>query len=94
MKTSEVLRAAKKRLVERGWCQGTFEDGEGRCCSIGAINRASPPCGQWPALLSFGDVVGGSVFVWNDAPGRTLEEVLAAFDKAIAAEEAKEAANA
>lgn len=31
----------------------------------------------------------GALFSWNDAPGRTLDEVLAAFDKAIAAEEAR-----
>jgi hypothetical protein len=29
-------------------------------------------------------VVGVNVVEWNDAPGRTKEEVLAAFDKAIA----------
>lgn len=33
--------------------------------------------------------LGETPSVWNDAPVRTLNEVLAAFDKAIAAEEAR-----
>lgn len=43
------------------------------------------------ALDALRDAIGGTdtVIAWNDAPERTHAEVLAAFDKAIAAERAK-----
>jgi len=59
-------------------------------CSVGAIKRASGDTsdsaighhGAWEALSRTTN--SESVMEWNDTPGRTKEEVLAAFDRAIA----------
>jgi hypothetical protein len=59
-------------------------------CSLGAIYAANPRkegTPNWDAQLAARDlasVVGKqSIVNWNDEEGRTHEEVLAAFDKAI-----------
>lgn len=88
-----VLRRAR-RLVARpdGWTQHTSLDRAGRVCAIGAIfgplgcvfdirryeafeavNMLVPP---WLRTLS----------TWNDAPGRTQDDVVALFDTAIGIE--------
>ena len=62
------------------------------------LNRMSDPerlrrgdLGRMYLMKAFGPSVN-SIEMWNDAPGRTKEEVLALFDKAIAMAEADEAA--
>jgi hypothetical protein len=86
-------------LIERGWTQGAIaRDAIGfsvpslghdaaRWCTVGAISRAAPDgCDvYWVALDLLRNVVGTSAIeIWNDQPTRTKEDVLAAFDKAIA----------
>jgi hypothetical protein len=81
----------------RGWTVGP-NDGDAACfCGLGAV---------WAACPSINPLIGGSsaetalratvpqnLFAsFNDEEGRTVEEVLAKFDEAIAAEEAKLAA--
>lgn len=51
--------------------------------SSGVTSRMLPAERALEAVLA-----GSSVAGWNDSKGRTQAEVLAAFDKAIAAEEA------
>lgn len=93
----EVLRAGKARLLERGWCQGDdaalFADEPRKCCAATAI------CGlRVNTCLSTVDFIkdvngiphSTGLSAWNDAPERTLEDVLSAYDKAIAAAEALE----
>lgn len=72
-------------------------------CAVGAIGVAitgSPfrwepgvPRAIWAivSLLKHATGYHGRLFGdgWNDVPGRTVEEVLAAFDQAIATEEAR-----
>jgi hypothetical protein len=99
MKPSEILVEAKRLLVEKGWTQGAYaRDTNGRIvgcpapddacfCAYGALVAAS--IGESFTLHSeaygYLDIVcGGSVARFNDAKDRTKEEVLAAFDKAIA----------
>lgn len=61
-----------------------------RVCAMGAMDRA----GDWAndpkrtsamAEALYGVLNNDSIVDWNDAPERTQAEVLAAFDKAIAA---------
>lgn len=65
-------------------------------CAMGAVYRVTlsedgipiPIHNDVYALLC--DAVGGSVVDWNDRRGRTQAEVLAVFDRAIAAAEARQ----
>ena len=108
MTAHEILIAAKAELLTRGWHQGAFQNAEtGEVCALGALNRAA--CGQ-PLMMLLTDegvrvhmrawqllesAIGcAEVHVWNDDPARTPEEVLAAFDRAIALAETREAVTA
>lgn len=84
MTTVEILRQAKAELLRCGWCQHTARSAAGERCAVAA-------CGEW--FQTVRDVFmrankiqrdDQSVAGWNDEPGRTPEEVLAAFDAAIA----------
>lgn len=70
-------------------------------CAYGAIDAATPREGlgyaefyrvRSDAMLILRDAIGlpgtNRIADWNDAPGRTQAEVLAAFDRAIALAEA------
>jgi hypothetical protein len=81
------LMDAKEILVQSGWCKGRFEDWRGRVCALGAIRRVPGISGVrrervvhalCTTISSFSDLVD-----WNDAPDRTLDDVLALFDQAI-----------
>lgn len=95
MTVIEVLEAARAR-VEKGWGQGRAVSplGGGPTCVGVAIERAFTNGGEvrnearrmfcQAVAVSFGAVYGGEIVEWNDTPGRTQADVLAAFDKAIA----------
>lgn len=83
---TEVLIRARAAIEERGWCRGSFEDGNGAMCAIGALNRAAPGISpvRRAALGRLKMVVGvNSLSMWNDHIAKTKAEVLAAFDHAI-----------
>jgi len=105
--TIEILKEARELIAKpNGWTQGTYArnaDGlivypnshHAVCfCTWGALiavdehQESFQPDGAQPAL---DDVTNGNFVAFNDAPGRTQAEVVAKFDEAIAAEEAKEA---
>lgn len=99
MTTVEVLRAARELLVTKGWGQKFFENKKTGCfCVIGALNEVSGGHSHvtrgpsYAAGLTLARAVGLSdrsrLLTWNDSWARTKDEVLAAFDRAIAAEEA------
>ena len=93
MKPSEVLARAVEVIETKGWHQGDFDNDEGCVCVWGAINIAMGGCasdagcvgdGDESALHFLGTVLQGnenkylsSVVDFNDAPGRTQEEVVA-----------------
>ena len=100
MTPTEILIAAREK-IERGWTQGAHaRDRRGKStpasrgsavcwCPQGAIGAVSPP-EEWKkyrdALGLLEAAVGTNLIPsWNDIPGRTQAEVLAAFDKAIEA---------
>jgi hypothetical protein len=89
--TAKVLRDAAELIREKGWCQGDYEKADGAHCAIGAIGCSSIPAEQFfDARSALQDAVDQvPVWRWNDTPGRTVDEVLAAFEAAAQAEEAK-----
>lgn len=102
--TAGTLRAARALIVRYGWSQGRnnvggFRSDEdwGGVCVVQAIIRCNGiKCAE--AYKALAEVTGmqdcGSIgiVVWNDAWGRTLDQVYGAFDKAIAKAEAQERA--
>jgi hypothetical protein len=96
--SAEVLQAAKELLISVGWCQGSsgpsdsFTGKNTAYCvlsAIGAVHIDSLAKGSpmQEAFERMRAVIGTRyLFKWNDVEGRTKEEVLAAFDKAIGQE--------
>lgn len=84
-----ALEAAADYIETHGWTQGASIDGLGRVCASGAINRG----GECKAVvhnalreyLIESDAIGyytGSIMTWNDAPGRTQQDVTDGLRKA------------
>jgi len=101
MTTAEILRAARAK-IEQGRCQRYYaQDALGRkimsvdpsaerFCALGAIHCVSPygdP--RTNAKTALTKITKVAIADFNDAPGRTQAEVLAAFDKAIALAESE-----
>lgn len=89
MTIATVLEKSRKLILE-GWCQGDlsrYKYGETQYCSIGAVNDTASmdrSKGEWAGAIYYLSIsMGNSITGFNDSPGRTKEEVLAAFDKAI-----------
>lgn len=88
---ADILIAAKERIgTPEKWGQGpgtanTCGEYNGRYCAAIAIERCAGTAADLQhAKRCLARVIGGSVMDWNDKPGRKHEEVLAAFDTAIA----------
>jgi len=98
MTALNVLAKARALLVKRGWVQGLAIDEMGRLCTVGACKIAAGGGAndvRWPvaaaaaaAVLERSLDLDEEVSEWNDRTERTLDEVLAAFDRAIASLEA------
>ncbi|GLE59575.1 hypothetical protein NJBCHELONAE_48880 [Mycobacteroides chelonae] len=88
----QQLRVALRYLETFGWTQGSFgyilRGDMGKCaCALGAMNAAADLL-DTEAILddsehALASVVNGPVINWNDAKGRTVEDVEAAFAAAI-----------
>lgn len=86
---TKLLIEGRER-IEQGWCQHKTRE-RGAVCVIGALHdgRSGVDEPYYAAMRRLGRAVGlawSLLPLWNDAPGRTKDEVLAAFDKAIAGE--------
>lgn len=89
---AECLLRAAQRIRERGWCQYSPCDQAKRLCLLGAIFDIRRPVGS----IKWGDHSiemqnAGSFMLkrgqdedWNDTPGRTAAEVIAALEDAAA----------
>ncbi|HWT25460.1 MAG TPA: hypothetical protein VN213_18290 [Solirubrobacteraceae bacterium] len=101
MTTAEILCAARERIaISKRWAKGWWaydvqgnkcreDDPQARqWCSAGAVFAVSRSDG-WAALEVLAGVVPGRVSDFNDDAATTHAEVLAAFDRAIAAAEAE-----
>ena len=79
----QILLDAANLLEAEGWCQHTLMDKENRRCILGAIYYQS--CSQSLQIEAHSRMVkylGCDVDIWNDAPGRTKEEAVAALRSA------------
>lgn len=88
MTPAAILRGARDLLKRDGWIQGASRTPFGVCPgrAIYEMNGSIGPslsCAHYLALFT-GDP---SLVRWNDVPGRTWEQVLAAFEDAIEAAE-------
>lgn len=92
MTALEILTAARAKVAQ-GWTQRRYSTviGGKRCfCAVGALIEVAPDYGAIEhrgavdllTVAATGFAMNSAVH-WNDAPGRTRAEVLAAFDKAI-----------
>lgn len=92
MRKREVIAALKRarKLIAKGWTQHEMRashSGVVCYCAVGALCEAT----RENTLLYYAakdrivPFTGRGVIQFNDAEGRTQEEVLAVFDKAIAA---------
>ena len=94
MNASEVLNSAADLLSETGWIQGgmllTNSDGSYSRCVAGALAHAGGPDGWGEDVEIAADILTryldigyvGNLVMWNDAPGRTAEEVIHALREA------------
>lgn len=85
---SQVLEEAAEVLETSGWCQGIFQNIRGEHCMAGAIGKVVLEDDQishatmlnWrfiPAVIALEKELPG-IYIpnWNDATGRTKEEVV------------------
>lgn len=95
----DLLKQGKTNILERGWTQGEYWDMHGRLCAMGAIDVCHSFSGgryhqpsNWrelrdEAALALSNAVPDPyekfIIKYNDTPNRTVEEILAVYDKAI-----------
>jgi hypothetical protein len=85
------LRAAAEVLRRSGWAQGGLA--KHGFCAIEAIWQARSQIGGWESQARVEQLrtiipAPHSIVDWNDAPGRTADEVIAALEAAADAAEA------
>lgn len=95
----EVLQHAKEILETNEWHQGSlckYADGQPYSfCMLGALSKVKiaintstddfSTCSTRRAATDIiFSIIAGPLALWNDASGRTKEEVLRVFDQAIA----------
>ncbi len=93
----KLLTEARGLIENNGWCQGALWNNSGEYCIYGALFHVhcGSPHGNVTSILAEArtslclaskaqPATPSGLVKWNNTPGRTKEEVLAAFDKAIA----------
>ena len=105
MNTVDILKRARDHIAKPGqWYQGGLSneptDAVGGamkgwpCCAEGAVWWAAKGFPNRDTLKplkgALPDDWHGAIFLFNDAPGRTQEEVVALFDRAIELAEAEQ----
>ena len=88
--TTEVIAKAIDYFKDHGWCQGMAVYGGNRCL-WGALRDAV----RWgsPDMLKIvcrrvavaNDMPGEDIAAWNDAAGRTKQQVIEALENALGA---------
>lgn len=81
----KTLEKAHQLLIDKGWVQGLYEDQEGKHCAVGAVSKITSNynlkkecCAALAANTEYRNVI-----IFNDAPGRTKEQVLGLFTRTI-----------
>ncbi len=86
----QMLLDAADLLERDGWCQGAYQDDDGHHCALGALDavfgsKTSFKAIDWSAYARVNerlqDAVGLQIVHWNDAKGRTAEEVISTLRK-------------
>lgn len=84
MTTKELRTAAADYIESHGWIQGMWNTTDGAVCMVGALAQAvsgrAPRKAATTELrreLCLGEYT--TLISWNDRPGRTKDEVLAAL---------------
>ena len=76
---ADVLNGAADLIERDGWVQGSPRTSEGRCMNM-ALQEVAGKQVYWQAKRYVEDVVGfRATAAWNDTPGRTKTEVVAAL---------------
>jgi hypothetical protein len=91
-----TLRRAAHELRERGWCRGTLVDGARRHCLLGAIDEAAHRIRTPEVALDLGNACLAverylgtpDIANWNDAAGRTADQVVALLEAVADQEDA------
>lgn len=86
LKPSEVLARAADLIEPEGkWCQHAGRRGDARCLAE-AISSLAPASVIWGDLTGPLEAATGTCWIidWNDEPGRTQAEAVAALRKASA----------
>jgi hypothetical protein len=82
----ETLKAAAEYISGHGWTQDRMEGRDGSTCALGAILNAcygdEDAYGQAVARLNRHIRSHVAISDWNDAPGRTAEEVILTLKRA------------
>src|SRR4029077_20458554 len=91
---TRLLIEGRQRIEDGGWTQKSYKSSVDSVCMLGAIEIGSSVAHvrKLDAVVRLAKAIGCpdtkypsyEVVVWNDQPGRTHDEVLAAFDRAIA----------
>lgn len=97
MSVADDLKAARALIdTEEKWLQGRYRDRKGRLCAIGAVQDAVgldyERVGDCRKALGAALPVGKQTLnaaLYNDDPNTTHADVLALFDRAIAAESSR-----
>lgn len=83
-----LLLQAAVIIGERGLCQGHFEDPSRRVCLRRALELAAERDEKatsrdlWAAEAALETFLGMESVPWNDAPGRTIQDAIAALENA------------
>ncbi len=90
MDTATILTLAREKISDTAnWRKGSRRSGQpNQYCSEEAIEAVTGETGpdRDSAIQVLSQIVGDKYpYCWNDDPSRTHAEVLAAFDRAIAA---------
>ena|SRR6185437_8465533 len=87
-KARAILLLAKTQLTPETWRQGGEAVADDCCCAFIALFRATVGGSDKAVKLAeralYQATGSTSIVDWNDTPGRTLDEIHAAFDRAIA----------
>jgi hypothetical protein len=86
----QLLLDAAALIDKVGWCQGTAVNHQGQLCAAGAMYYSNKVVYLHGDLSVYNEarnhfldtIKDHNVPTWNDAPGRTQEEVVAAMRKA------------
>ena len=74
----QLLLNAADYIEIYGWCQNQ-RSLDGRVCAIGAIEAVAYGQSKDAARRALIEYLGECIVVWNDAPGQTEVEVVAAM---------------